>query len=592
MILDLKIKKRGITVKANRTEPSLTYRKRYFCNKCRKYQLCITSDIDGICLSCGNTEKDVKSLIKKRDTNGYWLAKEIEKAFQLDYTEQATSMIKDLLFELNRLDDRKVFFNKEKALLAECLYNSSDFDEVLDDLYIHYVKHYPDREDNTREGINNLELLFHILEEAHVQANQLYHFFIGFLCGAKSGDDALRNNPQMPLSNMFSGKFFVENTAYVYIMYWERVVNLYSILFQIEFDPVPEKNSFNFLYKKLRKNSNFQKTIAYSIIGKIKNCGKFNEVDDFRKTYTHSISPQYIMVQKQLQEMHNKVNNNQNLDYEFTNIMKHILSQGNEFIEINKEIANIMHSQISAHAQIVLPPHLRDFDPIDIKEIEQYFEQFLGIYIEELDKLKKETDKLIDYTQIIMTQKENNKRFACSSVKQLPHEIFVKLLYSDTVFRLKEAVKCLGDSYNYDTGNFVKMYGDMDDNVYNSENFLYFGCIRLYACYDKIAKIVKEKKWLIVKKKNIYITDIIQEISNSNQVSNSTLNFIKDLGENEWFAQLSNFRNCIFHKLRPGTLNGYNGRNYYNKYIFLIIYNNCILITNLLNVLYNELFED
>lgn len=556
----------------------LTYRKRYKCPKCNNYTLHIEHDEYAECKECMHvSDININDIIEKNDYQGYYTSEDLEELFD-SIEEKANREIENLMLENGKMSKIGIFSEEEYKRIIKQLLISVEFDDLLDDTTIKYFRRHPERELRNNSGINDMEYWFNLLEDAHFFANKSLLGVIFYEFGTFKGSEHLKVNEKSPV---FSGNFFITNSVFLCMSAWERVINLLSMLFNVSYDEVkPQNNTFKELYDKLKKIEEFKANDIYIIINDLKRKSTFSRLEKIRKECTHDISSYWRMIYKLSKEKRDY--KKFNFDLELKPITADIILHVEAIYKVLRTTIMIMEDKAkSNNCNIKVPNIMKEFDIEGIDRTIPIINSQVKIYPNEIQNLSESYIAIIRNLGDIFSRHENEERLN-KSIDQLSPKHVNKILYVDTVFRMKEVTKCLSDIVNCRTKSIYNIY-PFSETILNEEYFIYAAVFKIYACYDKIGKVIKNILHLKTKGNCTYFDVIVKNIAENNFISESEITkSVINLLETDCFKDLCQLRNRMFHYFRLGAIYGDDGLAIFNERLIKLIYDNAKVLEPLL----------
>lgn len=510
-----------------RSKPTMEYRKRYKCPKCKDYSLYAIHDKACECENdCDVDDVETNKIMKKNDFKGYFTSEEIKNNFFVD-DELNNKAFKDILV------DRRPYVIERKQIdkLHEFTEKTHNIDEHLDDLMSRYLNRYEMKEDN----INDFGYIISLIEDIN--------YFID--CCHK---DIILMNYGIEYANMHfrSGRFYYNNAVDHLFLANERIYTLMGIVYEYRF------------------SSNLMQNSTYKINKYLQNCDKVNNI------VIHKFMEETDIDFEELREI--RGSNTHGLSYYSKEIVEDIRKNGAENYKFWDRDGN------EVDKDLLVPK---------VYQITNYLEKLYDVLNElicavgnKLELYNKNTIPMINKFLKIDPLNKPKKLydipdFEALSLKKI--EILRKALIKDNkivldiFFRLEEALHCVVDVYNINSGTYFKEWHKAGiseiEGLVNIQYFLYSGALRSHACYDKIADYIK----------NEYNCEDIQYFSSFRKVSvkeSNLNNKIQTILDSEDYKLLNKLRNCIFHNLRCGCLYGDSGLEYYNAVIFKALFEN------------------
>ncbi|MEJ8553759.1 Cthe_2314 family HEPN domain-containing protein [Tepidibacter sp. Z1-5] len=545
----------------------LTYRKKFKCNECHYYSFRLEHDSYGECSNCFNCIDDkyvIEKIIYTDDFQGYYTDEELDENFEI-IDESSNKILKEIL----KFNKSYIYSKKENEKIYDGFNKSNQIDSLLDDFVVSYYKKFPDREDRESISIiNDIEYLLNLIEDCHFFSNQslneleLYEFV----------------TERYNYNIYYSGRFMINNAVFHIVSAWERLIYIISTLFEIEFDE-NNINTSDRLYNKLKKCNDFKGGAIYKDIYKIKSTGLFNKIDNMRKHNDHDIS-EYLNIMSELTL--NKESSIHNLDKDLKPSTKNIHSTIEvifdviiKIIQLFKKKVIIQNNDINVHRSL----------KVDILE-----NQSKIIY--EMNPISS-----INHVQLITLQNNISKIIKKTNHSNLDEERKslrikstnfnrIETLFHDIISRVKEINKCLLDIENCSNGSIYQFYPGKK-HIINEQYFIYASISRIYACYDKLGKLVIELYDIKNTPKHFYFEESIKLAKEKKCISNMPIiNDMEMIVKSINYKNLYQYRNRLFHIIRPGSIYGKEGSYIHQiKMKYLIFVNVCEVVDILEKIL-------
>lgn len=535
-----------------------TYRKRYKCPKCDEYTLHIEHDSFGECENWGddiNSEEEISKIVKKDDFDGFYTSEEIKESF-FDIDEDANGIMTMLR---NRVKHDSIYSKKQVKGINEFFEKSWNIDELLDDYTIKYFRKFTEREKRDDvHGLNNEEYILNLIEDAHFFVNKAVNEMVLFEYSLKYKENII----------IYPGTFFLSNCNFHIISSWERIINILSIIYDIEYDINNLKNnSFSRLHKKLRKNNKFQQSGIYKSLDNIKSNGMFKKVDDARKSNDHDISEYLTKISKLDDEKKNDPN---------FNFYNELIPDSKELLENIRVIYEALEEIIKYYDNMILN---EDKHIHIIEELKVDYKTDYNSIIDEVNskkdlrqhvELKCLFDDILSFLyklKSIIKNKDNKESFA---------------YLFDITSRLLEISKCLVDIGDCTNKSIYKTY-PFEDYIINQQYFVYASIYRTYACYDKLGRaIVKNFDFKDIPE-HYYFEDAVNILKTGEDTKYKEFaSILSNVLTSKEFIDLSRYRNQIFHYIRPGAINGKEGLEIHEEKLIYLAYENANTILKLL----------
>lgn|GEM_PF-1660975 len=532
--------------------PALAYRKRYRCPDCSEYTLHIEHDWYAECEDgCESIElaEVIFGIYEDNNYEGYYTTAEIKELFwDVDETVEETM---DAVRRQNRTES--LYTPDQIDRMNRLFVQSAHIDELLTDYIVHYYRVCPELENN-RSALNDRDIVLNLIEDTHFFVNKALNELVLYEYGVDQFDN----------EKTHSGRFFFNNLKFHIVCSWERMITLLALLFDVEFSAHKKyENSFNALLKKLMNNDGFIQTKAYSSMNGLGKLPFFKSISETRQRNDHEFSEHMDRMFEAAKR--NNYDPEHNFDRELAIDAEAILDNIESlFVLLEEAVAHFTSKALSDTNTIEVPSVLKqayaaDFDML-VEELNRFqpltFENQLKALYDGGVKLIKE----IEGQTIIGGARGDIDIFK---------EIYK--YHVDIVFRLHEVTRCFFDYGRCLNGTIHNVY-PFPSFMVNKEYFVYAALYRTYACCDKLGKLIA-KLFLLTPANKIYFKDAV-ELARHNEALQSTalLNMITELADKESFAQLSQYRNDLFHNMRPGKLYGNEGAEIHHRYMIYITF--------------------
>ena len=495
--------------KSFRKHDSMVYRRRYKCPMCGNYSLWIPMDI--LC-ECSDCEADlsielIEKLIGEGDYNGFFEKQELEDLiyFSIDGI--------DAMLEKCGLMKSEPFSIKEKVnIKIDSLYKRTCLiDGMLDDFISKY------NNSNTKRGgdeeFDDFDYLITIIEEIN--------HFLNMVCKDINLYDASISK-KLPYSELnYSGTFYANNAIDHLFQADERILVVLGIIMGYPFANDFSKNVSWKIRKYIRKHSLYKQNYK-KYFDKLYSDASYQLLKRMRNFDEHDLTFVLKMV---IDENIDSSQDRETIDkILFEPLLKDYIFCVNElYVILEQIIKDVETFNISSLSPVPMRnKYLRD--DIYVHKLKKYDYSFY----EKLEKYRLDLGKQI--------------ASFCGNIRII-----------DVYFRLDEVCHCIRDIYNGDE-NSISINGF--DGFVDMEYIVYSALIRIYSCYDKIAK---------------YLSTIYPEFSDvkyfedlENKPTNREIyRSINTIFKNENYKLLYVIRNMLYHNIRFGAIFGKKAQNHY-----------------------------
>lgn len=520
-----------------RTMQSLTYRKKFKCPKCGKYSLHIIHDYacecENECDLTGYNSQKIKKISIKNNFDGYYTAQEIENNFW----EIDDSIINSCF---NKVTDDPLLIKmspKQKERIDSLYKKTVEIDETIDDIV---VKYFMANSIKNGSELTPFSYIISLIEDIHhflnISCNDLILFYYGI---------------ELANSHFYSGRFFFNNCIDHIAEADERIYVVLAIYYNYNFDEVLKNNRTFTIKNYLRKNLEYKSS---QIKAKMDTIHGSSTVRLQRDNNTHDMN--FI--------------NRQIID------------------DINKDMKNIdKYDKDGDQCDIeILLPRI----PIMISELEKYFDLFSDLIsmVSTVDFRDRKIPMLRIFSDDVAKYELTVTGYTTQFVDYVNDQMqinFNKLInfnspyIADAFFRLGEISHCITDIFNIKSGAFYDLpYKHI--NFIDRQYLLYSCILRLFSCYEKVAKYLAQK---------IEIYSNITHFSDFENFTSKGYNVIsekiEEITTNKNYLLLMDIRNNLYHNLRLGALSGINGMDYFDNIMIQAVFENVKMIFALLNFL-------
>lgn len=521
--------------KTLRNHHPMNYRKKYKCPVCNEYTLNLIHDYACECQKgCMTDDIDINKIIEANDFIGYYTSQELEKYFFINDRE-CNQIFKNIANNstLPLLSDR------ENKMLESFFEKTTEFDIRLDDIMAQYLNA------NDLKDVQNLTpygYIINLIEDIH--------FFINLCCK----DLVLFNyGVEFASKHFYSGRFFYNNAVEHLFQANERIYVTLGIFYDFNFNNDLELNKSYKIEKFLKKDVKYKASQYKVIFEKIKSNNFYNELKEIRDSNSHDLS---YMPKRIDQDIRNNKNssfwnrNGDEVDKDVYSVkIKNIIFCLNEYYNLLDHILKHVEIDTSLYTSNSFP---------------------MFNYYQNLDH---QNITFKDYSVTDYDLIENSKNNLFPKLRDYNNQLIV-----DAFFRLDEVLHCIRDIFELSENYFYKWrnIGIELEGLIDEQYLLYSALIRLYSCYDKISRHIAATNSKYSKIE--YFGDFIN-VTDNDRIINKIRNIIKD----ENYKLLFQLRNDIYHNLRAGCLYGNQGLEYYNMILEKIVFENTIIIYNLID---------
>ncbi|EHI97261.1 hypothetical protein CDLVIII_0526 [Clostridium sp. DL-VIII] len=459
------------------------------------------------------------------------------------------------MMKLNEMQDR-IYSKEEIDKINKYFLKSKNISELLNAYCVKYIKKFPERKEFIE--LNDNEYVFNLIEDSNFFVNKALNDLVLFEFGTMNHDNEIT----------YPGRLFLNNAISSLIICWERITNILSIIYEIEYDKINlRNNSFNRLHKKLISNESFKKSNIYGKVCNLRSNHIFHIINDISVANRHRISKHLIQISRLDKEK--KENPNYNFDIEFIPIVTIILDN----IDLIYEILEMMICEFedfvinkSKVVHVVQKLNFKDDYDLIIRELE----------------LQGQIRQSVELVNLSNDARELLRELVNKFELDAKNEIHTYLI--DIIFRLLEGCKCLKDVANCINGT-INRYYPFPAFIINIQYFTYESIFIICSCYDKLGSLIANFLNFDIKNKQNYFKCIIKkltEIEQSNEQYKDFISMLTKLLGNKDFVDLSRYRNEIFHHIRPGAFYGKEGQEVYEIRLSYLVYRNLLILEQLL----------
>lgn len=527
--------------KKMRLHQSLTYRKKYKCPVCNEYGLHIIHDSACECENeCDVDYYDkikIESIISKNNFEGYYTLQDIDDLF--------CEINNDLVNRMFRktTDDPllKGMSDKQKNEIENLLAKTIEIDSQLDDITVKQMNTYKIKEG---DGLSSFAYVINLVEDIHHFLNLAWNDICLFYYGSNLVEE-----------KFYTERFFFDNCVDHISLAIERIYVFLGIYYDFNFSSNLSDNRTININQYIKKNSAYKGSKMKNLIDY---AAGSSIIKDIRGCNIHDLSFINNKIVKDIEKDPNKV------DY-----------YNADSTDVNK---------------LELKPKL----PKILKTIEQYYDVIFEI-IRMMDN-NSFSQKSIPMLKIFWNDILNSKPIEsqcsldlCKNLNVRLSDAFVQLpllatnnYNVDVFFRINDIIHCITDIYNIEAKHFINRYHlNVQNNPFivqvDNKYLLYSSVIRLYSCYDKLSKYLKEfdKRYENVQ----YFSDFNTFLFLKNNIYDEK---IKTIIDNEFYQKLEKLRNDIYHSLSPGCMGGKEAIDHFNNIIGQVVFKNTKIVLDFL----------
>lgn len=507
---------------------TMEYRKKYRCPMCNEYTLLVIHDEACECAEgcdVDSLEKsDISKIKEQNDFKGYFTSEEIKQSFWIDFDE-----IDKIFDEIKIIPEMFSIKSKTNKKIIDLFKKTDNIDKKLDDVVVHYFNFY---------GLNGIKeyqpynYVITLVEDMHYYMNltckDIYLFDLSV-------------SEVLPYKEyMYSGRFFGNNAIDHLFQANERMYVILGLICGYAFDNDLSKNTTPNIFKGIKNNTIF--------------------VTDFKETIERLKSNNFYRQLKEIRDC-----NEHDMSYLYKEIVSKKISDldGNEadkqfYIPLTDNILFCLNKMFE-----ILECILKYIDNASLYQLRS-FPMYELYKQEKIKKIDKQYD-IKDY-RILDSYNQN--------IVNNIADFWRNMIILDVYFRLDEVLHCIRDIYNH-YNNINTISGVDFENFIGIDYIIYSSLTRLYSCYDKIARYLKDmyKEYDKIK----YFKDFknIESKKGIQNIINSVLN-------NDYYKELQEIRNMVYHNLRAGIIFGEEGQKYYLDILTQIVLENERLLFELL----------
>lgn len=502
----------------------MTYQKRYKCPKCGEYSLWISMDIVSECSNCDVdlSVDEIGKVISEDDFTGYYERQELEDSFYFSINSL------DAIFgNAGMMESQPLAIKKKDNDKIDALYKRTDsIDQCLDDFVSAYKNRNPKKKD---DEFDDFDYLITIVEEVN--------YFLNLVCKDINLFDGSISQRLLYSDLNYSGMFYANNAIDHLFQANERVYVVLGIMTGYSFSEDFSKNTSwhikehlkkQYLYKQNYKK-NFDELSSNNSYQQLKEMRNYDEHD-----FTYGLKP---IVEGKIDTSQDR----RKIDKEiFEPLLKDYIFCVNKLYDILEQIIKDI-GNINASSLIEIPMRNKYLqDDIYVKKPKSYDKSFY----EKLEEYRNDLGKKLEYFG-------RNIRIA------------------DVYFRLDEVCHCIRDIYCGEENTTIAINGY--EGFVDEEYIIYSALIRIYSCYDKIAKYLST---IYPAFKDVKYFEDLREI----QMNELIYRHIKAVLENESYKLLHVIRNMIYHNIRFGTIFGKKTQVYYLNCCIQVVFENTYML--------------
>ncbi|PFM94285.1 hypothetical protein COJ53_00630 [Bacillus cereus] len=407
---------------------------------------------------------------------------------------------------------------------AKCLIEENPRLNLLLDKWVEaYNQDTKDYRINATEVFRKADIiqryLFSQIEEIHKYAYNASFELILFVKHLENRDDFF-----------FSPSYFFINATFKVMGAWDRLIKFLGVVHDIAFNENQKKNTFDNVYKSLKKNKDFKESKAFCFINNLKSSGKFKVIDDVRKDNDHNLS------------RHVKVETDDELLSDLEDLLEHCRVLYGFISYCVDLLSNVQ--KINCKAKFI-------FDTFSIEK--SYDLDGISRGLEVFMKNNSLPDKIQNISVLIIEQIQGVLSCNPSSLMEYsaPPLYKIYIFLSDIVFRLHESIRSIGLTYNLYSEGVHLGYEDLDKySIYfegmNYRYFIYSSLFRVYNVYDKLGHIILDL-FEGEKPKHLTFENIIAK--NIEEINIPPIQFSKEVIESQPYKDLYNNRQEHYHYL-------------------------------------------
>lgn len=347
-----------------------------------------------------------------------------------------------------------------------------------------------------------------------IQIRELNDLTKAVLCNLKLIFESYYNKTVFVSLELEKFRYYSDNISYFTISNLEKLVNLYSFYYKVEFSPNMKQNNLNNLYKKLKKNTDFKETEFFRHFSVLNSNGFLKLIDENRKYFAHDLSY--------------KVNKH------FSDSLI-IAEYSIKFVElfvvgITELLSN--YSKLYINYEIKLVEYrIKEYD-LSCTNEDKYFD------INKIKNIHESCNMYVKYLNnqdpLIFTNSYRVEYFEVydvfSRISETTRALLIKL---ETLFK------------NPDNFDYEKNFED----VFEAYLTINLSIYRVVAVLDKLAKLICKIYFIDIPTQKLYFSGLIYLISDKGENENQNIIFkmISEIIENESYAIIQSHRDRFFH---------------------------------------------
>lgn len=370
---------------------------------------------------------------------------------------------------------------------------------------------------NLEKKINDLHSIYCSDSNANqlmIQIREVNDLSKAILCNLNLIFKSYYNKTVFEFLELEKFRYYSDNASYFSISNLEKLVNLYSIFYEVEFSFNMKQNNLNNLYKKLKKNTDFKETEFFRYLSVLKSNGYLKLIDENRKYFSHDLSY--------------KVNRH------FSDCLI-IAEYSIEFVELFivgiTELLND-YSQLYANYEMKLVEYsIKEYDLTCTNE-DKYVD------FNKIKDIHESCNKYVKYLN-------NQNPFIYSNTYRIEYfevyDVFSRLSETTRAVLIKLGILFKNpDCFDYEK-NFEKVF-----EAYLTINLSIY---RVVAVLDKLAKLICKINFVDIPTQKLYFSGLICLISNKGESEDQSRIFqmISEVIANESYTIIQSHRDRFFH---------------------------------------------
>lgn len=410
------------------------------------------------------------------------------------------------------------------------------------------------------------------------------------------------NNPEL-----FMGNYYVDYSLVKVDILVERFVKCISIVYQVEFDKVPSRNTTRALHKKILNSNHVPATIKSMVKRVIKQAWKKSSIKSIRNQNEHDLSSHLedSFKREDLKGNYYLSYDHDGIPYIENDVQKEFEVEVNRLVRENKKeelnevlelvpkieeiFREIMESilKLDNLNEIEVPNDYKGLDN-DFNDIEEYLNNIDDTrnFVIEFDNHFEEMKKIRTIVNYLSDQISRNPRL----VFKRPPTLQIIKYNTDSVYRTIELIRSLLNSLIAENEGFSIL---VDFEITNSSYYFNYALLRLYSCIEKIGKLLYTRFELDdymgnrLDMRNKYIEVVLNTAEDEKMGSIYPVHNLARIIRSDSFERYRKHRNFSYHLIRPEFLLDHNGR--YDFYIYMLA-----IMSDILNdvVVFFNNFED